>query len=213
MKGNIKRLAVFVIIAATMMFMVMATASAGSTLFHPIRGHYVVTGAGHNFISTTGFDANYKPNPCPQGVPAEMCVFFQDIMIFQGDFTFNRDGTGTFIQLNRGIDTPPLEYNIKMGTYEFIYTKTSEHRFTYQLKPGTYMKAEFIAGGQTGQIIYFEGDGFCEGVLSQDFQNLNVSCGPPNIIFTAVDISTTPPTKLPVQALLSQSIVGIRVQE
>jgi hypothetical protein len=213
MKGNIKKMAVLVIIVATAMFMAAATVSAGSTLFHPIWGHYVVTGAGHNFVSTTGFDANYKPNLCPQDVPADMCVFFQDIQIFQGDYTFNKDGTGTFIQLNRGIDTPPLEYSVKIITYELIYTKTSEYRFTYQIKPGTYIKAEFIAGGQTGQIIYFEGDGFCEGVISQDGQNINVSCGPPNIILTAVDISTTPPIELPIQALLSQSIVGILVHE
>ena len=213
MKGNIKKLAVFVFIATIAMFIAVGMASAGSTLFHPIRGHYVVTGAGHNFVSTTGFDANYKPNPCPQDVPAEMCIFFQDIMIFQGDYTFNKDGTGTFTQLNRGIETPPLQYNIKIITYEFIYTKTSEHRFTYQLKPGTYIKAEFIAGGQTGQTAYFDVDGFCEGVLSQDSQNLNVSCGPPNLLLTAVDISTTPATKLPVQTLWSESIVGIRVTE
>jgi len=209
MKANIKRLGVFVLIATIGIFMAVATASAGSK----IRGHYAVTGAGHNFVSTTGFDQDYKPNPCPQGVPAEMCIFFQDIQIFQGDYIFNKDGTGTFTQLNRGIETPPLQYNIKIITFEFIYTKTSEHTFTYQMKPGTYIKAEFIAGGQTGQTVYFDVDGFCEGVLSQDFQNLNVSCGPPNLLLTAVDISTTPATKLPVQTLWSESIVGIRVTE
>ena len=207
MKGNIKKLAVFVMIVAIGMFTVVGMASAGKTLFHPIRGHYVVTGAGHNFVSTTGFDADYKPN-CPQGEP---CIFFQDIMIFQGDYTFNKDGTGTFTQLNRGIETPPLQYNIKKITYEFIYTKTSEHRFTYQLKPGTYIEAEFIAGGQTEQKAYFDMDGFCEGVLSQDSQNLNVSCG--NLLLTAVDISTDPAIRLPVKTLWSESIVGIRVKE
>jgi hypothetical protein len=175
-----------------------------------IQGHYAVTGAGHNVVSTTGFDANFQANPCLPGNP---CLVFQDIMMFSGDLTFNKDGTGSFTELNRGIDTPPLEFNLKVATYEFIYTKTSEQRFTYQLKPGTYEKVEFLAGGQTGQTIFFEVDGFCEGVLSQDGLNLNVSCGPPNFILTAVDISTTPATKLPIQALSSQSIVGIRVKE
>ena len=213
MKRNIKKLTVFTIIAAIALFMAVATASAGPTLFHPIRGHYVVTGSGINIVSTTGFDQNYKPNPCPD--PPDGCVsmVFQDIQNLKGDYIFNKDGTGTFTELNRGIDTPPLEYNIKVGSFEFIYTKTSEHRFTYQLKPGTYLKVEFIAGGQTGQTAYFDVDGFCEGVLSQDFQNLNVSCGPPNLLLTAVDISTTPATKLPVQTLWSESIVGIRVKE
>ena len=211
MKGNIKRLAVFVIIAAIAMFMAVATASAQPTYFYPIRGHYAVTGAGNNLVSTTGFDKNYNPNPCPVPPSPFGCLVFQDIQILQGDFILNPDGTGTFTELNRGIDTPPLSYNIKVGTYDFIYTKTSAQRFTYQLKPGTYLKVDFIAGGQTGQTIYFEGDGFCEGVLSADWQNLNVTCGPPNMIFTAVDPSTG--AKLPIQALLTQSVVGIRVNE
>jgi hypothetical protein len=176
-----------------------------------IQGHYAVTGAGHNLVSTTGFDANFKPNPCPPA--GNPCLVFQDIQIFSGDYTFNKDGMGSFTQLNRGIDTPPGEYNIKVATYEFIYSKTRQQKFTYQVKPGTYVKAEFIAGGQTGQTIYFEADGFCEGVLSEDGLNLNVSCGPPNWLLTAVDTSTTPATKLPIQALFSQSIVGIRVHE
>lgn len=136
---------------------------------------------------------------------------FQDIQIFSGDYTFNKDGTGTFTQLNRGIDTPLLEYNVKVGTYDFIYTKTSERTFTYQLKPGTYLKVDFTAGGQTGQTVYFEVDGHCEGVLSQDLQNLIVTCGPPDFVLTAVDPSSG--AKLPIQGLMSQSIVGILVHE
>ncbi len=211
MKENIKKLAVFTIITATVVFMAVATTSAGSTLFHPIKGHYVVTGSGHNFVSTTGFDANFNANPCPGPDFPFGCIVFQDIQIFSGDLTFNKDGTGHFTQLNRGIDTPPGEYNIKEGNYDFIYTKTSERTFTYQLKPGTYFKVEFTAGGQTGQTVFFEMDGHCEGVLAQDSQNVIVTCGPPDFILTAVDPSSG--AKLPIQALLSESIVGIRVSE
>ena len=211
MKENNKRLAVFVIIAISAMFTVASVASARSTHFGPIIGHYVVTGAGHNFVSTTGFDANYNPNPCPGPDFPFGCVSFQDIQIFSGDLTFNKDGTGHFTQYNRGIDTPPGAFNMKVGNYDFIYSKTTERTFTYQLKPGTYMKVEFTAGGQTGQIVYFEVDGHCEGVLSQDLQNVIVTCGPPDFIMTAVDPSSG--AKAPIQALLSESIVGIRANE
>jgi len=210
MKGYIEKPAVLVIIAAIAMFMAVVMASADDHHWK-IHGKYAVTGSGNNLVSTTGFDKNYNPNSCPTPAPPFGCLVFQDIQILQGDFILNTDGTGTFTELNRGIDTPPLSYNIKVGTYEFIYTKTTEQRFTYKLKPGTYLKVVFTAGGQTGQTIYFEGDGFCEGVLSQDWQNLNVTCGPPDMIFTAVDPSTG--TKLPIQALLTQSVVGIRVKE
>lgn len=214
MKGNIKKLAVFVIIPGVAMFMAVALASAGPSHFGPIKGDYAVTGSGHNFVSTTGFDNDYNPNPCPASPPPFGCVVFQDIQIFSGDLTFNKDGTGHFKQINRGIDTPPLAYSLKEGDYDFIYTKTSSRTFTYQVKPGTYMQVVFLAGGQTGQTVNFEVDGHCEGVLSQDLQNVIVTCGPttspPDFILTAVDPNGN---KLPIQAIFSQSIVGIRVNE
>lgn len=213
MKGNIKKLAVFVIIAAIAMFMAVGMASARSTDFGPIMGHYVVTGSGNNLVSTTGFDNDYNANPCPSPPPPFGCIVFQDIMILSGDLTFNRDGTGYFKQINRGVE-PPAAYSLKSMQYEFIYTKTSESTFTYQLKPGTSIQATFLAGGQTGQIINFELDGRCEGVLSQDLQNVVITCGPtkspPDFILTAVDPDGN---ELPIQAILSQSIVGIRVNE
>jgi hypothetical protein len=211
MKSKINKRVLLVLIAAIAMFAVTGIVSAGSTNFGPIIGHYSVTGSGHNFVSTTGFDANYKPNPCPPDVPAENCISFQDAQIFQGELIFYKNGTGTFTQFNRGIDIPPLDYNIKIGTYDFNYTKTSERTFTYQLKPGTYLNVDFIAGGSTGQKISFEVDGLCQGVISQDAQNVIVTCGPPSFILTAVDPSTG--DKLPVQGLMSQSINGIRVNE
>jgi hypothetical protein len=211
MKRNIKMLTVLVVIIAMAIFMAAGVASARSTHFGPIMGHYVVTGAGHNFVSTTGFDANYIPNPCPGPDFPFVCVSFQDIQIFSGDLTFNKDGTGSITAYNRGVEvTSPLAYSLKKMQYDFIYTKTSARTFTYQLS--TTIQAEFLAGGQTGQKINFEGDGHCEGVLSQDLQNVIITCGPtkspPDFILTAVDPDGN---KLPIQAILSQSIVGIRV--
>jgi len=212
MKRNSKKLVVLGIIAAITMFSVTATAWDHK---HGIQGHYAITGAGHNLVSTSGFDNNYNPNSCTPPNPPFGCLVFQDIQIFSGDLTFNKDGTGSFTIINRGIETPPGAYNVKTGDYEFIYTMTSDRTFTYQMKPGTYMEAQFTAGGQTGQIINFEVDGQCEGVLSQDLQNVIVTCGPttspPDFILTAVDPNTG--TKLPIQAILSQSIVGIGVLE
>ena len=218
MKGNIKKLAVFVIIATIAMFTAVAMAwdkgHDGDHWKHFIWGKYAVTGSGNNLVSTTGFDKDYNPNPCPPTPPPFGCVVFQDIEIFSGSLTFNKDGTGHFKQINRGIDTPPLAYSLKAGDYDFIYTMTSERTFTYQLTPGTYFQVVFLAGGQTGQTTNFVGDGYCEGVFSQDFQNVIVTCGPttspPDFTMTAVDPSGN---KLPIQAILSQSVVGIAVNE
>ena len=219
MKGNIKKLAVFVIIAAVAMFTAVATAwdngHDGDHWKHFIWGKYAVTGSGNNLVSTTGFDANYNPISCPVPPPPFGCAVFQDIQILSGGLTFYKDGTGHFAEINRGIDSPPLSYSLKTGDYDFIYTMTSERTFKYQLKPGTYFQVLFLAGGQTGQTVSFEMDGHCEGVFSQDFQNVIVTCGPttspPDFILTAVDPSSG--AKLPIQGLLSESIVGIWVNE
>jgi hypothetical protein len=211
MNTKINKRVLLVMIAAIAMFAVTGIVSAGSNDFSPIIGHYVVTGSGHNFISTTGFDSNYKPNPCPDGMSADMCISFQDVQIFQGDLILYKNGTGTFTQLNRGIDIPQIDYNIKTGAYELIYIKTSERTFTYQVKPGTYMQVDFTVGTSKGQTVFFEVDGTCQGVLSQDLQNVVVTCGPPNYIMTAVDPFSG--NKSPLQALISQSIHGIRVNE
>ncbi len=211
---NIKKLAVFVMVVAIAVFIVVGMASAKSTHFGPIIGHYVITGSGNNLVSTTGFN-NYDPIACPEGGnPPFGCLVFQDIQIFSGEITFNRDGTGSITAINRGVDTPPTppESSLKKMEFDFIYTKTSLR--TFQLTPSTPIKATFLAGGQTGQIINFKVDGRFEGVLSQDQQNVIITCGPTtspiDFILTAVDPDGN---ELPVQAILSQSIVGILVHE
>ncbi len=211
MKGNIKKLVVFVIIATIAMFIVVGVASAGPAHFGPIMGHYAVTGSGNNLVSTTGFDNDYNPNPCPGPDFPFGCNVFQDIQIFSGDLIFKKDGTGSITAINRGVE-PPVAYSLKKMEFDFIYTKTTERSF--QLTPSTSIKATFLAGGQTGQSINFEVDGHCEGVLSQDQQNVIVTCGPttspPDFILTAVDPDGN---KLPIQAIWSQSLVGIRVNQ
>ncbi len=217
MKVNIRKLTVFVVVAAIAMFMAVCMASAKSTLtgFGPIMGEYAVTGSANNLVSTTGFDNDYNPIPCPaNGNPPFGCLAFQDIQIFSGKLTFNKDGTGSIIEINRGVDTPPTPpaYSLKRLEFNFIYTKTSPR--TFQLTPSTSIKATFLAGGQTGQIINFEVDGHFEGVLSQDQQNVIITCGPTtspiDFILTAVDPEGN---ELPIQTILSQSIVGIRVNQ
>ena len=212
MKGNSKKLAVLVVIIVIGLCATVAMAWDNKPGF---KGHYAFTGAGHNLVSTTGFDNNYNPISCPTTPPPFGCLVFQDIQIFSGDLTFSKDGTGTFTIINRGIETPPGAYNVKTGDYEFIYTMTSDRTFTYRAKPGTYLEVKFVAGPQKGQIVTFEVDGYCKGVLSQDLQNVIVTCGPttspPDFILTAVDPDTG--NKLPIQGILSHSIVGIAVNK
>ncbi len=46
-----------------------------------------------------------------------------------------------------------------------------------------------------------------------DGRTITASCGPPGLILTAVDPTTNPVTKLPVQVLCCFSQVGLCVEE
>ena len=88
MKGNIKRLAVLMIIAAIAMFIPVMTASADDKAIH---GEYAVTAGMSCFIAPPqppGFNANFTP--------ANPASVSSNSISFQGIFTFNHDGTGSF---------------------------------------------------------------------------------------------------------------------
>ena len=61
MKGNVKKLAVFVTVAALSLFVVVATASAGPKDDHALKGQYAFSGPGHCVVSPAGFGDNYIP--------------------------------------------------------------------------------------------------------------------------------------------------------
>ena len=101
MKGNIKNLLLFVIVAA--MFITATMASAGSTY---IKGNYALSG----FTSCS-----------VAGSPA-------DSSVLEADYTFNKDGTGSATGWIRGIPTPTVmyvtldfTYTLQDGRIEFDY--------------------------------------------------------------------------------------------
>ena len=73
MKGNIKRLAVLVIITVIATFVMAATVTAGSPI--DITGQYAATGSGTCFVAPFGFDDNLQPK-CIQipGTNQEVCT-------------------------------------------------------------------------------------------------------------------------------------------
>ena len=58
MKGNMKKLVLFVVIATIAIFTVVAMATAGDNHQNAIRGQYAATGGGTCFLAHCGFD-NY----------------------------------------------------------------------------------------------------------------------------------------------------------
>jgi hypothetical protein len=209
MKGNIKKLAVFVMIAATVMFTVVAMASAGPTIHLPIQGQYVYTGTGNCLISPTGF-TDY--------VPKDPAQAFLSTLVLNGVYTFQKKGTGSFKQDARFVDTPPGVINIAEETWpSFNYTATDRDQFTISWDQGSYMEIDWIAGPNTKTQppkIYFEVDGNCTGTVSQSKDTVTITCGDPILILTLCDPMQPPCTPIPsFQAYCTFSQVGNLVDE
>jgi hypothetical protein len=118
MKGNIRKLAVFVMIAAIAMFMVVGIASAGNN--NLVTGDYAVT-AGMSCMATPfGFNDKLIAN-----VPASV----SNISItFQGIGTFKHDGTGsletTGVQLSIPQVPGPPPFTPSGSAFQFSFTFT-----------------------------------------------------------------------------------------
>jgi hypothetical protein len=88
MKGNIKKLAVFVMIAAMALFMGVATASADGRNSHLLRGTYAFTGSGNCVVHITETGVN----------------LFTLIQIWEGEYKFDGRGSGSFKGTLRAVD-------------------------------------------------------------------------------------------------------------
>ena len=87
MKSNIKKLAVIMVIAATVMFMAVATASAdGQKYRKTLHGEYAFIGSGACTLAPGGFNDNFTPK-------------FPELAnmgpnLWEGVYTFNQSGKG-----------------------------------------------------------------------------------------------------------------------
>jgi hypothetical protein len=189
MKENIKKLAVLVIIVATMMFMVVATASAGQ-LFpppfrHSIQGEYAFTGSGSCFIAINGFNASLQPNDGANGM-----WLWGPLTYDEGTFTFNKDGTGSFKAIFHAFDAwspffagVPPDTGAANETWDFTYTVTGGGNFTLTYVKGTY-ELDFTSGPNVGTPL---GVSYIilppvKGVISPDGKILYASFGTPDIL-------------------------------
>jgi hypothetical protein len=196
MKGNINKLAVFVVIAAIAMFMTVAMASADDQ--YTIQGKYAFTGAGNCLIQPPG------------GVPP-----FLSPMIADGVYTFDGLGSGTIHYVARFVDYPPGVINIAKEAWEFKYKSTDWPQFfTEYFEPGTYPRLDWIAGPNSGSTNYFNVNGSCDIVASLTGDAVNITCGHQNILtLTLCDPSKPPCSPIPFTASCSWSHVGTRIGE
>ena len=190
MKGNIKKLSILVGVPVIVLFIMVVTASAGPTY---IKGTYALTG----FTScSTG------------GGPA-------GVSISEGDYTFNRDGTGSATGVIRNIAANAQGKIVNPGfaTFEvtFTYEVTKEGDITF----GYPNHGNKVYRGPEGHQWWVQWDaGPSHGVISPDGKTMTISCGPP-VQLTVVGVGgENPPPSLVVDttAYCITTLSGMRIR-
>ncbi len=198
MKGNSKKLAVFVIIVAIAMFMGAATASAW--WMDGIWGEYKVIGTGQCLFSLGGFDATtLAPKPAPNG----SLVTSIGTSYYDGVYKFEHNGTGSATLTSRQVSAA----GGSVSTLKFDFTYTLHHgAITFTTIPGT-DTSTCISGVCTPGITYLS-SGPQHGSISPFEETLWVYCGAPAII----DILKPPPDLTPAgpELICNISLAGYR---
>ncbi len=172
MKGNTKKLVVFVIIAAIAIFTVAGMVSAKSPI-PPLRGTYAATQMISSIFSIAGFDANFAPIQCstPPCMPISVSLGQR-----LGVFKFENDGTGsaTLEASAINLSSPPTGVTQTI-TFDFTYAVTEEGMITITGVPGTWF-ITYNSGPNKGATIESEGLVFT-GPISPDGKIINLVSG------------------------------------
>jgi hypothetical protein len=199
MKGNMKKLAVLMMIAAIAMFIAAATASAGRPIVHGITGRYATTGTSYCITAFTGFTVNADKTLTPND------GWSSGPSILDAVFTFHNDGTGSAQGLFRGLTLPPggetpSGYGEMDFSYQFTYTVTNDGFITFTIAPHTYYK---YAGG----AVCFDAVPR-DGAISGDGKTITIACGPP-LLMDMVDCGTGAPLGPQVMCIASWVMVRL----
>ena len=189
MKGSMKKLAVFVIVAAIVMFTVATMASADDHRGkNTIRGQYAATQWGSCILSIFGFNSDFTP-ACytpPGGSP--LCIASIQMFNRAGDYTFEKNGTGT-VTLNGSSITlsyigpsgqVPSNASSQTMSWDFTYTVTGDGMITTTGVPGTCITTH-NSGPLSGKTYEVEGVS-ATGAITPDGKNITLHAGPPNLL-------------------------------
>lgn len=184
MKGTMKQLAACVGVLTMTLFVVVAMASAGAAIPaipYGIQGLYAVTGY------TT----------CGAGGAG----------IFEGDYTFNHDGTGSAQGFVRNITA--LGPGFLTFTVDFTYEVTQQGKIAFAYPSyGFKLVITDEAGTDLGGMTWDRGPS--RGVISPDGKTITISCGPPVQLTVVESHGNAPPQG--VTASCVTSAVGVRLQ-
>jgi hypothetical protein len=174
MKGNIRNLAVFVIVAAIAMCIAVAMASADEHHWKKTIGRvYAANQVLSSIFSIGGFNPNLTPmcfTP-PTGPP--VCISSVMLTQREGVFTFKKNGTGSATWLSgSSITVSPPSAATATGSFHFTYTVDEDGMITITPVAGTYF-VTYTSGPNAGATIQAEGV-VLTGPISPDGKNINL---------------------------------------
>ncbi len=168
MKGNSKKLTVFVMIAAMAMFMTVATASADDNKWKAFHGEY----AGSNVVNCLFTPFGFDPDKLTPNGPSN--YIYNNAITAQNIWTFNADGTGTAQGRQVGIVFAPNSPAAGWTefSWQFTYDITHDGTITTALIPGTY-EGRHLTGPSKG--LTFTLDKVSDsGMVSEDHKTITL---------------------------------------
>jgi hypothetical protein len=204
MKGILKTLAAFAIIAAMAIFTLVGMASASDQQWRKaIHGEYAITGTGACLFAFAGFNENFTPKGPPEAVSGPGPNFWDGVV------TLEKNGHGKIDARQRYMDINDPQFpqgaaGLVQISWEFTYT-VDRGKITFTEIPETY-SLKYVQGPLAP--LEFTGFAFSDtydGYISADGKNLIVSFGVP----TKIDPSVGNPP-LPGEMICSGTFQGFR---
>jgi hypothetical protein len=168
MKRNIKKLAVFVIVASITMFIAAGMASADLSFHKAIRGQFAATTEATCMIAPFGFNPNLTPI---NGVGVISMQNRQSIFTFEKNGTGSVTANGSVIQLSYIGPNGPVPPSSASQTISFDFTYTvDDGMITITQVPKTYF-VTFTSGPNNGLTYQVEGASI-KGTITPDGKNI-----------------------------------------
>ncbi len=211
MKGNSKKLAVFVMIAAITMFSAAAIAWDRT---HLIQGDYALTGFNNCLFAFNGFSESGGTFYIPSGDP----MWQNGSGALEAIMTFDGHGNGSYkgwIHSNWvGALTPPgpEQASLAQVNIKFKYKVGEGGQITFKTEDCDYVLCGPVVNGTCqGSNTYFRIPPYY-GVISPDGMNINITLGPP-ILHTGLGGCPNPKeaVALPFQVSCINMFTGFKV--
>jgi hypothetical protein len=180
MKGNIKKLAVILIIVSIATLIAVAVASANDRNQNAIMGTYVSTAMGSCLIAPCGFDATMTP------IFAEYGAYEVIDAQLVGVWRFMNEGKGLVTTQNSNIQVPsytpttgpvaPYQYT-SQNYVPFTYQVTDDGKITIVEVPGFSFVSTTTSGVSAGTAYHLSGWS-AEGYVSPDGKTITLHESP-----------------------------------